>query len=215
MLTGPTSCPPHHRSAKGQTMQKKRLVLCVSAHLSPFHAMVFEQHYAAMRASGQKKHFLPKDPFDYSKNRAKKVLKRESEGNGGKLTRAEQLAAAESARLRLDEALRATEAAKKESDAVKAAAIAAAKRREAAAAAAVKEAAGGIAAPRFKAAADAASAAAGPAGARKGGIQRGPCARRHQCPCARSSGEVSSCGCSQCGRQIRPCCCQPTLLYLW
>lgn len=173
VVDGTDFVPPHHRSAKGQSMQKKRLVLCVAAHLSPFYATVFEQHFVAVRASGRKKRFMAKDPFADSKKQAKKIRKREGKGNGGKLTKEEQLAAAASARLRLEKALRAAEAAKNESAAVKAAAIAAAERRKAAADAAAAVGADAIAAARAKAAADAAPAAR-PAGAGAGGSERGP-----------------------------------------
>lgn len=106
VVDGTDFVPPHHRSAKGQSMQKKRLVLCVAAHLSPFYATVFEQHFVAVRASGRKKRFMAKDPFADSKKQAKKIRKREGKGNGGKLTKEEQLAAAASARLRLEKDLR-------------------------------------------------------------------------------------------------------------
>lgn len=178
-VDGTDFVPPNHRSAKGQSMLKKRLVICVAAHLSPFYAKVFSRYFAAARLSGVKKRFRPKDPFADSKTRARKARKKSTvSGDARKLTKAEQFAASAQARLRVEVAKRNARTARNHAATAQAAAsrldeIALAD----AAAAAIKEAAA-ITAAREKAAAD--------AGARAGSTPAGDCGRGSgpMCPMA-------------------------------
>lgn len=134
VVDGADFLPPNHRSSRGQGVGKKRLAVCVAVHLSPFYAKVFEQHFAAVRLSGQKKRYRPKDPFADSKTPAVKGRKkRKGAGAGGKLTRVELAAAAAKARLRAAEAKSAAEAVKQKATAAKAADAAKAARATAAA----------------------------------------------------------------------------------
>lgn len=136
-VDGADFVPPNHRSSRGQTVRKKRLAVCVAAHLSPFYAKVLEMHFAAVRERGQKKRFRPKDPFADTKERPTKIRKkRQGYGSGGKLTKAEQQAAAAKAQSLSQEAKRTSALAATAAAAAKAtdAAAAAAKAADAAAA---------------------------------------------------------------------------------
>lgn len=94
-VDGAEFVPPNHRSSRGHTVRSKRLAVCVAAHLSPFYAKVLETHFAAVRESGQKKRFRPKDPFADTKQRPTKIRKkRQGDGSSGNLTKAERQAAA-------------------------------------------------------------------------------------------------------------------------
>jgi len=55
--------PLTHPSSRGHGTDRKRLVLCVEAHVSPIWAKIFEFYFAASLASGRKKRYRPKDPF--------------------------------------------------------------------------------------------------------------------------------------------------------
>lgn len=56
--------PLNHPSSKGHGTDRKRLVLCVAAHVSPFWRKVFDVHFVETRVSGRKRRYRPKDPFE-------------------------------------------------------------------------------------------------------------------------------------------------------
>ena len=60
--------PLTHPSSRGHGTDRKRLVLCVAAHVSLFWAKIFEVHVAASHASGCKKRYRPKDVFEGAEN---------------------------------------------------------------------------------------------------------------------------------------------------
>lgn len=161
-------------------MHKKRLFLCVVAHLSPFYAKNFEKPFEAARPREQKKRFPQKDPFGDSKKPPKKPRKRDGSRDGGKLTKAEQLAAAARERLWIEQAKRAAMTLKNQEATGKAAAAAIAALAEAAAAAAADKV-DAIAAARAKAATVVATVA-GYAGALQNGGRGGPVCRAASMP---------------------------------
>ena len=69
--------PLTHPSSRGHGTDRKRLVLCVAAHVSPFWAKVLDVHFAASRASGRKKRYRPKDPFEGAENMGGKTTKKQ------------------------------------------------------------------------------------------------------------------------------------------
>lgn len=142
VVDGSDFVPPNHRSSKGQGVDKKRLMLCVAVHLSPFFAKVFVDHFTAFDASGKKKRSRPENPFDGAETADFKTRKKgKGAGDQGKMTKVEQLGAAARARLRTMEAKHAARTAKSKADAAKMAANALAARSKAAAEAAAKAAA--------------------------------------------------------------------------
>lgn len=180
--------PPNHRSSKGQGIDKKRLMVCVAVHLSPFFAKIFEEHFSACRASGKKKRKRCNDPFAGAETANGKPHKKgKSDGSKGKLTRAEQLSAAAKARLNKMEAQHAARIAKTKADAVKAATIALAARAKAASEAVAKAAANPLAPAKRKT--DPPAAGGDNSGGHKCS-KMGPAASDALCVLERASGQV-------------------------
>ena len=75
--------PLTHPSSRGHGTDRKRLVLCVAAHVSPFWAKVFEVHFAASHASGRKKRYRPKDPFEGAEDMGGKTTKKQRRPTNG------------------------------------------------------------------------------------------------------------------------------------
>jgi len=67
----------NHASSKGHGTDRKRFVMCVAAHVSPFWAKVLEVHFVASRASGRKKRYRPKDPFEGAEDLGGKTTKKQ------------------------------------------------------------------------------------------------------------------------------------------
>jgi len=117
--------PLSHPSSKGHGTDRKRLVLCVAAHVSPFWAKVLEVHFATSRASGRKKRYRPKDPFDGAEDMGGKTTKKKRQATN-------QTAAAKKARTEAATAARLQKAQAKATKRVAAARAAIAARAEAA-----------------------------------------------------------------------------------
>jgi len=127
--------PLNHHGSTGVGIERKRLVMCVAAHLSPFYAHVFRSCFAAARVRGKKRRSRAGDPFtDAKKMCSKKRKKGDKPSAETTLTKEEAFAA------------RVKAAGKKATAAQAAATKTAAARAAAAKAAAIKTAAKGIAA---------------------------------------------------------------------
>jgi len=104
-VDGSHFAPLNHRSSAGHGIDRKRLAVCVAAHLSPFYAMVFEKHFAAARAKGDKKRLRPKNPFDEAKKVKAMARKRaRAEAKSTKPSNGQLIAEAADAKVRQMEA---------------------------------------------------------------------------------------------------------------
>jgi len=93
--------PLTHPSSRGHGTDRKRLVLCVAVHVSPFWAKVFEVHFAASHASWRKKRYRPKHPFEGAENMCGKTTKKQRRAtNETAAVKKARTEAATSARLR-------------------------------------------------------------------------------------------------------------------
>jgi len=188
VVDGSDFVPPNHRSSKGQGVDKKRLMVCVAVHLSPFFAKIFEEHFSDCRASGKKKRKRSSDPFAGAETAVDKPLKKgKGAGGKGKLTKVEQLGAAAKSRLKTMEAQHAARTAKAKADAVKAAATSVAARAKAAEKAAAQSAANPL--PPARKREDPPATPGDPCGGGKGG-KMGPAASAALCVLERASGQV-------------------------
>lgn len=134
IVDGSDFVPPNHRSSKGQGVDKKRLMVCVAVHLSPFYAKIFEEHFSACRASGRKKRKRSNDPFHGAEQQEGESIKKgKGAGKGRKGTKAETWTAAARARLVEMDAKNAARVAEEKAAAAKAAADSLAARSKAAA----------------------------------------------------------------------------------
>ena len=93
--------PLTHPSSRGHGTDRKRLVLCVEAHVSPIWAKIFEFYFAASLASGRKKRYRPKDPFKGAENMGGKTTKKQRRASDETAeAKKARTAAANAARLR-------------------------------------------------------------------------------------------------------------------
>jgi len=89
--------PLNHSASKGSGIERKRLVVCVAAHLSPFYANILSSCMAAALVSGKKRRSNPKDPFaDSSKISSKRRKNAAMPSNGSTPSKVELSAAAKS-----------------------------------------------------------------------------------------------------------------------
>jgi len=94
-IDGSNLVPINHHGSKGVGIERKRLVMCVVAHLSPFYAHIFRSCFAAARASGKKRRTRTSDPFvDAKKISSRKRAKGGKPPAPTKQTKDENFAAA-------------------------------------------------------------------------------------------------------------------------
>jgi len=93
--------PLTHSSSRGHGTDRKRLVLCVVAHVSPFWGKIFKVRFAASHASGRKTRYRLKDPFEGAVNMGSKTTKKQRRASDETAqARKARTAAANAARLR-------------------------------------------------------------------------------------------------------------------
>jgi len=94
-IDGSNQVPLNHQGSKGVAIERKRLLICVVAHLSPFYAHIFRSCFAAPRASGKKRCNRTSDPIgDAQKMSSRKRAKGGKPPASTKLSKDENFAAA-------------------------------------------------------------------------------------------------------------------------